>query len=69
MKKQKKLKKESWTESVSRYRRSSSKPARANYPMPKEGIVMHIEELKEKLREIQSKLGFDPSLLPEIIHT
>lgn len=30
---------------------------------------MHIEELKEKLKAIQSKFGFDPSLLPEIIRS
>jgi len=64
MKKQKGSGKQRWTESVSRYRpnKSARNSTHAHYPIPKDGIVMHIEELKEKLKAIQSKFGFDPSV-------
>ena len=37
-----------------------------NYPVPSDGIAMHIEELKENLASIREETGIDPNLLPEI---
>jgi hypothetical protein len=60
-----------WAEQVKKYRirMTKAKTAESNYPAPRDGIVMHIDELKEKLMAIQAKFGVDPSLLPEVIRS
>ncbi|QIP11533.1 hypothetical protein G8759_02245 [Spirosoma aureum] len=34
---------------------------------PRNGILMHIDELRNRLRRLQTRFGVDPSLLPEIV--
>ncbi len=62
MKKQKVSKIGRWAEQVKNFRKSKS----SNYSAPRDGIVMHIDELKEKLTAIQTKFGIDPNLLSTI---
>ncbi|QHV99024.1 hypothetical protein [Spirosoma endbachense] len=35
---------------------------------PRNGILMHIDELRNRLKRLQTRFGVDPSLLPEIVH-
>jgi hypothetical protein len=35
---------------------------------PRNGILMHIDELRHRLKRLQTRFGVDPGLLPEIVH-